>query len=284
VLPVAQAATSTSPGSSSLDLQFGFIPSSVGGESVTYTISTSAGDLTLTLTGTGTSSVSLAHSAMSFGRVMEGTLAQPQAVGLWNFGQNVQLLGVTSTSPLAADFPLLTQITPGEVLPVAQAATSTSSGSSSLDLQFGFMPSLVGGESVTYTISTSAGDLTLTLTGTGTSSVSLSASALNFGSVSVGSTSQLFSVGLWNFGQNVQLLGITSTSPQAGDFQLVQPSPLPTGQVLAVAQPVSIAPNGPPSLDLQFVFTPSTTGSETATFIIETTAGNLTLTLTGSGM
>jgi hypothetical protein len=284
VLPVAQPATATSPGVASLNLQFGFVPSTVGGESVTYTISTSAGDITLTLNGTGTSSVSLDRASLNFGAVAEGTPAQPLSVGVWNFGQGVQLLGVSSTSALAADFPLLTQFTPGEVLPVAQPVTSSSPGTASLALQFGFVPSTLGAETVTYTISTSAGNYTLTLNGTGTSAVSLSQSAVDFGSISVGSASQVLSVGLWNFGQNVQLLGITSASPQAGDFQLVQPNPIPGGQNLAVAQPVSIAPNGPSSLELLFVLTPSTTGTETATFTIATTAGNLTLTLTGIGI
>jgi|GEM_PF-5818198 len=281
LLPVAQSVAGDPQGSSSLNLQFAFTPSTVGGESATYTIATSAGNFTVTLTGAGTSPVSLSHSSLAFGKVTEGTASQPLSVGVWNFGQNVQLLGVTSTSPQAADFQLLTPITPGQLLPVAQSVAGDPQGSSSLNLQFAFTPTTVGAESATYTISTTAGNFTVTLTGTGTSPVSLSHSSLAFGKVIEGTVSQPLSVGVWNFGQNVQLLGVSSTSPQAGDFQLL--TPITAGELLAVAQSVAGDPQGSSSLNLQFIFTPSTVGAESATFTISTTAGDFTITLTGTG-
>src|SRR5579883_2115680 len=271
VLPIA-----SSPTSSSLSLQFGFIPSTIGNESATYTIATTAGNFTVTLTGTGISPVSLNHSSVAFGSVPQGVGATPEGVGIWNYGQNVQILGVTSNSSHAADFPLLTPVTSGQVLPIASSPTS-----SSLSLQFGFIPSTIGNESATYTIATTAGNFTVTLTGNGTSPISLSRSSLDFGSAPVGVGVPPLSVGLWNFGQNVQLLGISSTSPLAGDFPLL--TPVASGQTLAVAQPVTATSAGSASLSLQFGFIPSTTGAESVTYIIQTTAGNLTLTLTGTG-
>jgi hypothetical protein len=263
-------------------LQFGFDPSTVGYESASYTVQTSAGSFNITLSGTGTNPVSLAHTSMTFGKVPEGVSVQPLTDGLWNFGQNVTVLGATSSSPLAADFPLLTLITPGEVLPVATPVFINSTGSSSLPLQFGFDPSTEGTETATYTIETSVGNFNLTLSGTGTSPISLSQSSIDFGNTPVGNRPVPLSVGLWNFGQNVQLLGISSSSPLASDFQLV--SPVPVGQDLPVAMPVVIDPAGSPSLLLEFVFTASTTGPESVTYTITTSAGTLTLTLTGTGM
>jgi hypothetical protein len=267
--------------------RFAFTPSTTGNESATYTIATTDGNVIVNLSGRGvtttqTATVSLSHSSVSFGRVPEGVGELPLSVGVWNFGQNVQLLGVTSTSPLAGDFQLVTPITPGQLLPTATPVIIDPNGAPSLSLQFQFMASTLGVETVTYTIATTAGNFVVTLTGTGTPPVSLSRSSIDFGSVPVGSASVPLSVGLWNFGQNVQLLSVTSTSPQAADFQLL--TPITPGQVLPIATPVSVDPNGAPSLSLQFLFTPSTTASETVTYIIHTSAGDLTLTLTGTGI
>jgi hypothetical protein len=168
-------------------LRFEFTPTLTGTESATYTLTTTDGTLVVSLTGVGmsinqTTTLSLNHSSVSFGTVVQGTGAPPLPVGLWNLGQNVQLLSITSTSPQAGDFPLLlTSIAPGQQIPVATGSTIASLG-----LQFGFIPSTVGNESTTYTIATSAGDLTVTLTGTGTFPVSLSRSALDFGPNVVG--------------------------------------------------------------------------------------------------
>ena len=65
-----------------------------------------------------------------------------------------------------ADFPLLTLITPGMLLPLALPVSIDPTGSPSLSLQFGFTPSIVGAESASYTVLTSAGSLNISLTGT----------------------------------------------------------------------------------------------------------------------
>jgi autotransporter-associated beta strand protein len=269
--PLAVANLGSGSTSGSLSLQFGFDPSTVGAESATYTIRTSDGDVTVTLSGDGTSPITLSHSSLSFGNVVAGTLASPLPVGLWNLDPNNQLLGVTSDSPLAADFPLLNPnpLPLNQPIPLAISPTS-----SSLSFQFGFNPSTIGDESATYTIETSNGDLSITLSGTGTSPISLSRSSLDFGSSSVGTPTTPLTVGLWNFGQNVELLAVTSNSPLAGDFPILNSLPL--------AQPVAAGFAGSPSLSLQFAFVPSQTALETATYTVETSAGNLTLTLSGN--
>src|SRR5579883_1364261 len=267
LIPVATSQTSPS-----LNLQFGFIPSTLGNESVTYTIQTSAGNINVTLSGTGISPVSLNHSSVAFGNVPQGVGATPEGVGIWNYGQNVQILGVTSNSPQAGDFPLLTPVTSGQVLPIASSPTS-----SSLSLQFGFIPSTIGNESATYTIATTAGNFTVTLTGTGISPVSLNHSSVAFGSVPQGVGATPEGVGIWNYGQNVQILGVTSNSSHAADFPLL--TPVTSGQVL----PIASSPTSS-SLSLQFGFIPSTIGNESATYTIATTAGNFTVTLTGTGI
>jgi hypothetical protein len=281
LIPLAAPIFADPTASASMDLQFEFDPSTLGNESATYVIRTSAGDFTLNLTGTGTSPVSLARTSLNFGQVMEGTGELPLRVGVWNFGQNVQLLGITSSGPNAADFQLQTAFTPGQLIPLAAPIFADPTASASMDLQFEFDPSTVGTESATFIIHTSAGDLTLTLTGTGTSPVSLSHSTMDFGALPVGTQSTPLGVGLWNFGNNVQILGITSSGPNAGDFQLL--TAFTPGQVLPIAQPIGANPTGGPSLELFFAFTPSTTGSETVTYTIHTTAGDLTITLTGTG-
>ncbi|WP_171475458.1 beta strand repeat-containing protein [Frigoriglobus tundricola] len=274
-------------GASSLSVSFTFTPSTTGAESATCVIDTTAGELDLTLNGTGLSPLSLSKPSVNFGSVGVGAAANPLSVGVWNFGANVQLLGVVSTSPNAADFPLVSPNPLPATLPVAQAVGSATApnGSSSLTLLFGFDPSTVGTETAVYTVETSEGNVQVTLTGTGVSTLSLAKPSLDFGSQTVGNPSVLLTSGLWNFGQNVQLLSVSSASPEAGDFVLVSPNPLPLNQTIPVATPVgtSGAPNGQTSMSLGFVFTPSGVGTETATYVIHTTAGDLTLALSGTG-
>jgi hypothetical protein len=269
---VGQPLTTTPP-----PLRFSFNPTVIGPESATYTLNTSDGPLTVTLTGIGSSSpkapISLNHSSISFGNVQAGTTSAPLAVGLWNFDPNNQLLGVTSDSPLAADFPLLnlSTLSVNQPIPVASSPTSAS-----LQFQFGFNPSTTGAESATYTIQTSDGNLTVTLSGTGatggsTSPISLASPNLDFGPVTIDTTGpSLRTTAILNQDPNNVLLSVTPGGANAADFTLVSGP--------AVGQPLTATP---PSF--RFSFTPTAIGAESATYTLNTSDGPLTIHLAGAG-
>jgi hypothetical protein len=248
-------------------LQFAFSPSHLGSESAKFTFSTSAGDLVISLSGNGITPLSLSADGADFGSVpvLKGSTFQGLTLNNLDHGGHVTLLGITSSSPDAADFKLV----------FAPVNGVLAGGASHLFFQF--KPSRLGSESATYVINTSAGSFTVTLQGTGAPQLSLLSGAINLGSVPVGSTTPLFEEQIVNvLGGGVIIQGITVSGPNAADFSFFNGAGL-------------IPPGGRPTfpgeaLDLIFGFTPSQVGPESATVTIATNIGDFTFQLNGSGI
>jgi hypothetical protein len=245
-------------------LQFDVTPSQTGSESATYTFQTSAGNYTVSLSANGMSPLLLSANGIKFGSTAL-TAESAQTLTLTNLdnGGHVQLLSISSTSPNAGDFPLISAPGDGTLAGGAQS------------IEFGFSPSKTGAESATYVITTSMGSFTVTLNGTGITPISLSTKVVDMGSVPVGTTTEQETAYLYNLGANVTLESVTIGGPNGADFSVSNANSLPTGQVLSQGQTVP----------LEFTFTPSESKTtETATVTVTTSAGTLTLTLNGVGL
>jgi PhoPQ-activated pathogenicity-related protein len=243
-------------------LQFTFTPSKTGGESASYALHTSAGTFTVSLSGTGSNPVFVSSTGINFGSTAL-TAEASQSLTLTNLdgGGHIELLGITSTSPQAADFPL-----------VSAPANGTLAGGPQT-IVFGFKPSKAAAESATYVISTSAGTFSVALKGTGVQPLSLASARIDMGSIPVHTTSEQETTYLLNQG-NVTLQSITITGPNAADFSVANYASLPLNGMLTPGE----------SLPLTFTFTASTVATESATVTIVTSAGTLTLQLGGVGL
>jgi PhoPQ-activated pathogenicity-related protein len=245
-------------------LQFSFTPSQLGAESATCTLTTDQSIVTVTLSGTGTSAVSQTGGTLSFGSQTVGTTSQNRSTMLVNLGAGISVVSITASGANPADFTLLN---PPALGPLAQGTQV---------LNFAFKPSIQGAESATYTIQTSAGSVAINLSGTGAASakqaaVFLSGTNVMFGSQAVGVMSEVVTETLTNLGTagTVQFQSITTSGNNVADFKLLNP-------------PV-IGTLPPGSEVLQFTFTASKTGGESATYTFHTSAGNVSMSLSGSG-
>jgi hypothetical protein len=246
-------------------LEFNFTPSQVGAESATCTLTTDQGIVTIALSGTGTSPVFLTQSTVAFGNQTVGvTSPVDHSTTLVNLGAGIDLLGITSSGANPADFTL---VNPPALGSLTQGATV---------LNFTFTPSMTGSESASYTLQTNAGNVTISLTGKGVTSTKQSAiqqsgTNIYFGTQDIGVTAGPYSETLTNLGTggNIQVLSVIETGSGGSDFQFLNP-PV-----------IGMLPPG--SQTMQFTFTPSHTGYESATFTIQTNVGNYAVALSGSG-
>jgi hypothetical protein len=250
-------------------LQFAFSPSHLGSENATFTFSTSAGDLVLSLTGNGTTPLSLSADGADFGGVPVLATSAGQRLVLTNLdhGGHVTLLGITSSSPDAADFKLF-----------FGPANGVLAGGAS-QILFDFTPSRLGSESATFDITTSAGTLTVTLQGTGVPPLSLLSGAIDLGSIPVGSTTNLFLEQILKVqgsgaGVVAVLQSISVSGPNAADFTSFIGTVPPGGLDLFAGE----------QLDFFFLFTPSQVGPESATVTFVTNIGDFSFQLNGTGI
>jgi hypothetical protein len=115
---------------------------------------------------------------------------------------------------------------------------------------------------------------TIDLRGTGIAPLSLSTERIDFGSVPLATTTLVESANFFSRSGNATLLGVSVSGPDAADFALDPSTLLAVGQTLGQGLPVP----------LNFTFTPSVAGTESATVTIATSAGDLTLQLSGVGL
>jgi hypothetical protein len=176
----------------------------------------------------------------------------------------VQVLSITAAGPNVADFLPLDLPSPG-LLPQGDQV-----------LHFEFHPTQLGTESASYTLQTNDGTVTINLRGTGVRAhtdgpLQLSQPSVLFGNQTVGESASPLGVTLTNLGTGgqISLQSITVSGPDAADFSLL------------AAPPLGVLPLG--GRTLLFGFTPSHTGTEMATYTLQTTAGTFTLQLSGSG-
>jgi hypothetical protein len=246
-------------------LDFAFTPSTQGAESASYALITNAGTVNVNLSGTGVASQQNPPSALL---VSEPTVSfLPYFVGVTSLSAtdtltattNVDLQAINLSGPNAADFQLINAPALG---PVSQGTQ--------LAFQFAVTPSQIGAENATCTFVTNDGSFSISLAASGTNPLALSANLIAFGSTAFSATSsQTLTLNNLDPGSHIQLLSITSSSPQAADFPVMGPPPGP----LAGGQTAIV-----------FGFVPSQIGAESATYTINTSAGSYTVSLTGSGI
>jgi hypothetical protein len=256
--PPAVGALSTGP------LQFSFTPSHLGAESADFKFQTNQAVFTVHLTGNGTTPLQLSANPLDFGAEAVGSTTFLKSLTLSNLAAGVQLLGITATGPNVADFLPLDLPSPG-LLPQGNQV-----------LHFEFDPTQLGTESASYTLKTNDGSVTINLRGTGVTAhtnapLQLSQSAVLFGNQTVGVSSSPLGVTLTNLGTGgkISLESITASGPNAADFPLL------------AAPPLGVLPLG--GRTLLFGFIPTHTGSESAVYTLNTTAGKFTIQLSGSG-
>jgi len=244
-----------------------FAPSATGARtaSVVFTDNAAGSPQSLSLIGTGTGpGVSLSATTLTFGSQLVGTSSPAQTVTLMNVGNSA--LGISSLVVAGAN--------PGDFPETTTCGSSVVAGGS-CTISVTFTPTASGSRAATVTITDNAGDSsqTVSLTGTGTNSaVSLTPNSLVFGSQNLGTTSAPQSVTLNNSGNGaLNVSGVAMTGANPGDFAETSTCG------------ASVAAGG--NCTIAVTFTPSSTGTRSASVTITDDAGNSpqTISLTGTG-
>ena len=238
-----------------------FTPSAVGSRSATLNVNDDGPNSpqNAALTGTGLAAVSISPTSLTFGAVLLGsnsmktvTLTNNQSVALTNI--NITITGAASYSQVN---------TCGTSVPANGQCTITVT----------FAPTTSGVQSGTVNVSDSGSNSpqTVALTGSGSLPLTLSPSALNFGTQTVGTTSAPKNITVTNHEKvTVTFSSIAVTGTESSEFsQTNNCSSLSPGQMCTVA----------------VTFTPSATGTQTASLTLTDSATNSpqTAKLTGTG-
>jgi hypothetical protein len=162
---------------------------------------------TASLTGTGVAAVTLSSSSISFGSVYIGGSATAKPVTLTN-NQSVPLTNINITIIGASAYSQVN--TCGASIPANGQCTVTVT----------FTPTTTGAQTATVNIADNASNSpqTISLTGSGAVALSLSPTSLNFGTVTVGSTSGAKSITILNHEKaavtfsNAQITGANSSN------------------------------------------------------------------------
>jgi hypothetical protein len=252
---------SSLPAGNSCTIYFSFIPTTLGGDNETATLSDNAVDSpqTMSLTGTGvTSLVSFSPSSVSFSTQAVGTTSAPQNVIL----TNLELVALNFTSIVSSnpDFAESDDCSPS--VPAGAFCT----------ISLSFTPSLINAENATLTMTDDAADSpqSMAVSGNGTvAAVALSPASLNFGAQSVGTTSAAQIVTMTNVGTGItNLAGISAINP---DY-------VQTNNCPAILNPGD-------SCTISVTFTPSLTGTDPGTISVrdDAPASPQQLSLSGGG-
>jgi hypothetical protein len=253
-----------------------FTPSTISSESANLSVSDTAGDSpqSVALSGTGTAPapvVSLAPTSLSFSSQVVNTTSAAQNVTLTNSGNadlTISSIGLTGTNP--GDF---TQTT------TCPASPSTLTAGSSCTISVTFTPTATGtrSASVAITDNASGSPQSVALTGTGASApapaVTLNPTNLTFSSQLVNTTSAAQSVTLTNSGTaalTISSIGLTGTN--ASDFAQTNTCPASSSTLAAGAK-----------CTISVTFTPTATGSRTASVSITDNASGSPHTVAVSG-
>ena len=215
--------------------------------------------------------VTLSPTSLSFGSQLTGTTSAAQPVILTNSGTaplTISGFGLTGTN--SSDFSENTTcpLSPGTLAAGANCSVNVT-----------FLPTSTGSRSASVTITDNAAGSTqlVPLSGTGTApTVTLSPTSLSFTSQLTGTTSAAQPVTLTNSGTaplTIAAIGLTGTN--VGDFAQTNTCPAATATLAAGA-----------SCTISVTFTPSSTGTRTASLSITDSAGgsphSVALTATGA--
>jgi YVTN family beta-propeller protein len=239
-----------------------FSPTATGTRSGTVAVTDSLGTHIVVLSGTGDApGVGLSSQMLTYGSQTVGTSSGAQTVTLTNSGDSNLAVNNFST---AGDFSVSSPDCPS--LPVTLLPNGVCT------LQITFSPAAAGSRTGAVNITDSLGNAVIALTGTGAApGASLSPANLNFGSVVVGSTSQLTdSVTLSS--TTAGSLTVTSTTI-AGDYSLVNDCSSPVSPGSACSLSITFAPAA----------TGVRTGSVWINYSVGSDTGQLPLVLNGTG-
>jgi hypothetical protein len=258
---------SLSPGAS-VQLNFVFTPSLATTFNATATINSSASNSphTVNLTGTGVTPagvLSVSPTNLAFGQVVVGVQSPAQFVTISNTGAGPASISSITFDNAAFSFG-------GLALPASVGLGQ------SVQVSIFFTPAATGAANATMTITSTASNSphTVTMDGTGivlTGTYSLSATSLNFGQQAVGASSSPQTITVTNSGAGAtQITSVAISNPA---FTLS-----------GVTLPVSLSPGA--SINLNFVFTPTSATTFNATATISGSASNSpqVINLTGDGV
>ncbi len=170
---------------------------------------TAAKAVKATFNSSGSPAVTLTPTSLNFGAVASGVTSPVKTVTLKNSGKatlTITAIAVTGTN--ISDFPETT------------TCLSSLKAGASCAIKVQFKPSATGARSAAISITDNAAGSPqqVPLSGTGTTA-KLSPSSLNFGSVTVGTTSATKAITLKNIGTTaLAITGIAITGTNAGDF------------------------------------------------------------------
>ncbi|PYV35050.1 MAG: hypothetical protein DMG22_03695, partial [Acidobacteria bacterium] len=241
-----------------------FKPTASGSRTAAVTVTDSAtgSPQTATLSGTGvTSTATLSPTSLTFGSQPVGATSTTQAFTLTNSG-NVSL-AITSIA-ISGDF-----------AQTNNCGTSVAAGAN-CTINMTFTPTATGTRNGTLTVTDNATNSpqTASLTGTGTTSTAaLAPTSLTFASQQVGSTSLAQAVALTNSGTTtVSITTIAIAGANPGDF----------GQTNNCGNSLAVEGN----CTINVTFSPSATGTRTATLMVADNASNSpqTASLSGTGV
>jgi len=255
-----------------------FTPTQAGAASGTLTFTDTAGTQTVTLSGTGLALATdtISTTALAFPSTVKGQLSAAQTVTLTNNG-GVALTSIlvslsgTSGTNYAADFQ------------VTNPCTANLAPGSPCTISVQFDPSVVGSETATLNISSSAADSpkTVALSGTGILAPALGVSplSLSFTAQPVGQASTPQTVTVSNTGgAALNNVGFQINTTSGGVFSC--------GPNACGATTCATLASGA-SCSVQIVFTPAAAGGSTALLVVSSsnsTPNQVTVQLTGGGV
>jgi len=247
-----------------------FTPTAAGSRSASVSITDNApgSPQAVSLSGTGTASapaVTFTPTSLTFGVQTVGTSSAAKAVTLLNSGTgSLTITSIAISGGNAGDFSQANN---------CPLSPSTLAAGKSCAINVTFKPTAGGtrSASVSVTDNASGSPQSVPLTGTGTV-VQLSPSSLNFGSIKVGQTSSPKPITLKNLGTTtLSITSIAVTGTNSGDFTQTNTCG------------ASVGAGG--SCTINVTFTPSATGSRTASVSVTDNGGGSpqTAALSGTG-
>jgi hypothetical protein len=254
------------------DLRARFDPTATGAKSATLTVTSNAAAITVTLSGTGIQTeLSRSPTALSLGpRDIDDGPTATQTSTVTNTGtQQVTLSAIAITGTDAPRFQRLT------TNPADCATTTTLTAGQTCLLRVQFDPAATGAKTALLTVASNAPDVTVALSGSGTQAeLSRSPAALSFGPQDIddGPTDTHTST-VTNTG--TEPVTLTAITIAGADFQRLTTGlgDCSTSTTLAAGQ----------ACELRVRFDPATRGAKSAAITVDSSAADITVTLSGTG-